>query len=89
MSAEAVEILKTIIPAVISAVVALVVATKQNKIAAEDINQKHNEQLTLILYRLEQLEKKMDKHNNFMERLGIVETKINLFHGKGESDGKK
>lgn len=82
MSAEAVEILKTIIPAVISAVVALIVATKQNKIAAEDINQKHNEQLTLILYRLEQLEKKMDKHNNFMERLGIVETKVELLNGK-------
>lgn len=34
------------------------------------------------LYRIEQLEKKVDKHNNFMERLGIVETKIELLNGK-------
>lgn len=88
MSAEAVEVLKTIIPAAISAVVALIVASKQNKTAVEDINQKHNEQLSLILYRLEQLEKKMDKHNNFMERLGIVETKINMLHSKGDTNGK-
>lgn len=88
MSAEAVELLKTIIPAVVSAIVALVVASKQNKTTMADVNQKHNEQISLILYRLEQLEKKMDKHNNFMERLGIVETKINMFH-KGDSNGKK
>ena len=81
--------LKVIIPAVVSAVVALIVASQQNKTTVADINQKHNEQLTLILYRLEQLEKKMDKHNNFMERLGVVEAKLNMLNGKGESNGKK
>lgn len=88
MDAEMVEILKVVIPAVISGVVALVVASRQNKTAVADINLKHNEQLTLILYRLDQLEKKMDKHNNFMERLNIVETKINMFH-KGDGNGAK
>lgn len=89
MSAEAIEMLKVIIPAALSAVVALVVASKQNKTTVADINQKHNEQLTLILYRLDQLEKKMDKHNNFMERLGIVEAKVNMLNSKGAGDGKK
>lgn len=89
MSAEAIEMLKVIIPAVLSAVVALVVASKQNKTTVADINQKHNEQMALILYRLDQLEKKMDKHNNFMERLGIVEAKVNMLNSKGASDGKK
>lgn len=89
MDVEVVEILKVVIPAVISGVVALVVASRQNKTAVADINLKHNEQLTLILYRLDQLEKKMDKHNNFMERLNIVETKINMFHGKGDGNGAK
>lgn len=84
MSAETVEILKTIVPAVISAIVALIVASKQNKTAVDGINLKHNEQLALILYRLDQLEKKMDKHNNFMERLNVVETKVNMLHGKNE-----
>lgn len=89
MNVEVVEILKVVIPAVISGVVALVVASRQNKTAVADINLKHNEQLTLILYRLDQLEKKMDKHNNFMERLNIVETKINMLHGKGDGNGAK
>lgn len=36
-----------------------------------------------ILARLNILEKKVDKHNSFMERLAVVETKINL-NEKGE-----
>jgi len=30
----------------------------------------------LIMYRLEQLEKKMDKHNSVIERVTILETKV-------------
>ena len=56
---------------VISGMVALIVAGFQ-----------HNKTTALIEYRLKQLESKMDKHNNFMERLGIVETKIELLNGK-------
>ncbi len=56
---------------VISGVVALIVAGFQ-----------HNKTTALLEYRLKQLEGKMDKHNNFMERLGIVETKIELLNGK-------
>lgn len=63
---------------VISGVVALIVAGFQN-----------NKTTALLEYRLKQLEDKMDKHNNFMERLGVVETKINLYHGKGDSNGAK
>lgn len=32
----------------------------------------------LVNYRLEQLEKKVDKHNNLVERLGLVERKTDL-----------
>ena len=38
----------------------------------------------LIVYRLEQLEKKMDKHNNVIERVTILETKV----ADLENDGK-
>ena len=38
----------------------------------------------LIMYRLEQLEKKMDKHNSVIERVTILETKVNDL----ENDGK-
>ena len=38
----------------------------------------------LIMYRLEQLEKKMDKHNNVIERVTVLETKVQEL----ENDGK-
>ena len=31
----------------------------------------------LLMYRIEQLEKKMDKHNSVIERVTILETKVN------------
>lgn len=38
----------------------------------------------LLMYRIEQLEKKMDKHNSVIERVTILETKVNDL----ENDGK-
>ena len=38
----------------------------------------------LIVYRLEQLEKKMDKHNSVIERVTALEIKVNDL----ENDGK-
>jgi hypothetical protein len=38
----------------------------------------------LIMYRLEQLEIKMDKHNNVIERVTVLETKVQDL----ENDGK-
>ena len=52
---------------IISGVVALIVASLQ-----------HSKTSALIEYRLEQLEKKVDKHNNIVERLALVETKLSL-----------
>ena len=82
MDAETLQMLQTISPAVISAIVALIVAGKQNKTTVAELNQKHDEQLALILYRIEQLEKSVAKHNNLVERLGVVETKVELLNGK-------
>lgn len=61
------ELFVQLIGYVISGAVALIVATFQ-----------HSKTTALIEYRLEQLEKKVDKHNNFMERLALVETKLSL-----------
>lgn len=52
---------------VVSGLVALIVASWQN-----------SKTTALIEYRLDQLEKKVDKHNNFMERLALVEAKLNI-----------
>ena len=38
----------------------------------------------LLVYRLEQLEKKMDKHNHVLERVTVLETKV----ADLENDGK-
>lgn len=55
----------TIIGALISGAVSLAVASWQ-----------HNKSIAVIEYRLEELEKKVDKHNNVVERLYKVEAQL-------------
>ena len=44
----------------------------------------------LISYRVEQLEKKVDKHNNFAERLPVVEEQIKVInHRIGDLENEK
>lgn len=77
---------ETIIGSVISAITAIVVCvinanSNHKKLLAE--LEKHDE---LQAYRIEQLEKKQDKHNNLIERTYILETKVeNLEKRKGAS----
>lgn len=52
----------TIIGALISGIVSLVVSSHQ-----------HSKSMAVIEYRIQELEKKMDKHNNLIERMAIVE----------------
>jgi len=35
--------------------------------------------MRLMSYRIEQLEKKVDKHNNFAERMPVVEEKMKVY----------
>lgn len=43
----------------------------------------------LMTYRIEQLEKKVDKHNNFAERLPVVEEQIKVInHRIGDLEDK-
>lgn len=44
----------------------------------EETEQKHNETISLVTYRLEQLEKKVGLHNNAVERLYLVEKKLGI-----------
>ena len=61
----------TILPAVISAAVTLAVCLVNNHYQVSKTN-------ALISYRLEQLEKKVDKHNNLVERTYRLEEKTAL-----------
>ena len=69
---------------VISGAVALWVAGRQHKASMAEVQNKHNEQMALIEYRLKELEEKVDKHNNLVERMYVVETKLNLIGKRSE-----
>ena len=70
--------ISTIVGAVISGVVSLVVAGRQ-----------HDKTIALIEYRLKELEKKQDAHNDLITRMTVVEARMNMYHGKGATDGAK
>lgn len=57
----------TVLGAIISGIVALVVSSKQ-----------HDKTIALVEYRLETLEKKVDKHNNLVERMYEAEESIRV-----------
>lgn len=64
---KAVDITETIISSLISAGVALLICVIQN-----------NKTKALIEYRLDELEKKVDKHNNLIERMYECEKNIDI-----------
>lgn len=57
----------TVVGAIISGIVALVVSSRQ-----------HDKTIALVEYRLGELEKKQDKHNNLIERMTLAEEKIKV-----------
>lgn len=57
----------TVIGAIISGIVALIVSGKQ-----------HDKTIALVEYRLNQLEAKVTKHNNLVERMTLAEEKIKV-----------
>lgn len=44
----------------------------------------HRKSISIIAYRLEQLEKKVDKHNKFAERMPVVEEQIKVINHRVE-----
>ena len=67
MTPELITALSTLIGAIISGIVALVVSGKQ-----------HDKTIALVEYRLNQLETKVDKHNRLVERMYEAEESIKL-----------
>lgn len=62
----------TVIGSVISGLVAIYVCTVQN-----------DKTMALVIYRLEQLEHKVEAHNNLVERMTAVETELDIIgHNK-------
>lgn len=67
MTPELITALSTLLGAIISGIVALVVSGKQ-----------HDKTIALVEYRLNQLEHKVDAHNNLVTRMYEAEESIKL-----------
>jgi hypothetical protein len=65
MNTALITAIATIIGAMISGAVSLIVSSHQ-----------HDKSMALIEYRLQQLETKVDKHNNLVERVYALEAKV-------------
>lgn len=66
------------IEAFIAAAATLLVCLINNYSQQKRAEAQHNETVKLIVYRLEQLEKKQDLHNNAVSRLYEVERKLGI-----------
>lgn len=66
------------IEAIITAAVTLIVCLVNNHFQHKQVAKKHAETINLITYRLNQLEKKQDLHNNAVCRLYEVERRLGI-----------
>lgn len=66
------------IEAIITGVVAIVVCMINNAFQQKRADEQHNTTIALIEYKLDQLSHKVDIHNNAVERLYIVERKLDV-----------
>ncbi len=74
----------TIISAVISAIAAIIVGTINSKTQHKKFIAELDKQNEMHAYRIGELEKKMDKHNNFIERVYILEKEEAVIEEKME-----
>lgn len=72
----------TITASLISALAAIVVCMVNNHFQAKRTEKAHQDNIVLISYRLEELEKKVDKHNNLIERTYELERKTDVLEEK-------
>jgi uncharacterized protein YlxW (UPF0749 family) len=72
----------TITASLISALSAIVVCMINNHFQNAKVQRAHNDNIVLISYRLEQLESKVDKHNNLIERTYDLERRADVLEEK-------
>lgn len=70
------------IEAIITGAVAIIVCMINNAVQHKAQQEAHNTTIALIEYKLDQLAKKVDLHNNAVERLYAVEQKIAVYDEK-------
>lgn len=70
--------MQTIIPSLLSAFVTLLVCLINNHYQQIEIAKKHSETIALIEYKLDDLSKKVEKHNQLVERTYELEKKAGI-----------
>ena len=66
------------IETIITGAVAIIVCMINNAYQRKESEKQHNATIKLLEYKLDQLERKVDLHNNAVERLYIVEKKLGV-----------
>ena len=66
------------IESIITGVVGIVVCMINNAFQQKRANEQHNTTIALIEYKLDQLTQKVEKHNGVVERLYVVERKLDV-----------
>lgn len=72
----------TILASLISAGAAIIVCMINNHFQSIKQTKAHNDNIVLISYRLEQLEQKVDKHNNLIDRTYELERRADVMEEK-------
>ena len=72
----------TIVAALISSTAAIIVCLISNWFVMRKTQKANQDNIVLIAYRLEQLEKKVDKHNNMIERTYDLERRSDVLEEK-------
>ena len=72
----------TIVASLISALAALMVCMINNHFQNKKSEKAHQDNIVLISYRLEELEKKVDKHNNLIDRTYELERRADVLEEK-------
>ena len=70
------------IEAIITGAVAIIVCMINNAVQSRAQREAHNTTIALIEYKLDQLTKKVDLHNNAVERLYNMEKKCEVYDEK-------
>lgn len=68
--------------AIITGIVAIMVCTINNYYQHKATKQQHDKTISLIEYRLKELEQKVNKHNNLVERVYNLEKVADVYEEK-------
>ena len=68
--------------AIISAAAALAVCIVNNFVIARNSKEQHDKTIALIEYRIEELSKRVEKHNNLVERTAVLERDVKTAFNK-------